>query len=321
MPAHLFCVDNKGFIGDFSVMRLLLKATALFAFAAVLSAADQGKQLIRDIITEKDLNLGIIANARNPEYKEGLRKELLAKSPDSPKAVDAFVDSADLIVSAEVIQDGHRLQLRAVVGSITPRSRAFLLSQGVPAALIESTAAVISVKLDGADLKGDALDALAEELSKKTPEEDKDVLTQDESSLVNLAFDKDVDLVLIIGRKSKEWGEVIEKISSGQGGVLKRIEATKASIRQIVAVGMKKDGLSVAFLVALGEMNEKVRATLLASGIPEGLIDTKAAFIGVSVNNVQLKGDELDEFAEAIKTARDKKAPPPSLKSLADLSK
>jgi Rod binding domain-containing protein len=31
--------------------------------------------------------------------------------------------------------------------------------------------------------------------------------------------------------------------------------------------------------------------------------------------------DELDEFAEAIKTARDKKAPPPPLKSLADLSK
>ena len=90
---------------------------------------------------------------------------------------------------------------------------------------------------------------------------------------------------------------------------------------KIVAVGMKKDGRSVAFLVALGEMNEKVRATLLASGIPEGLIDTKAAVIGVSVNNVQLKGDELDEFAEAIKTARDKKAPPPSLKSLADLSK
>lgn len=321
MPAHLFCVDNKGFIGDFSIMRPLLPIAVLFAFAAVLSATDQGKELIRDIITEKDLNKGIIANARNPEYRAGLRKDLLAKAPDSPKAVDAFVESLDLIVHAEVIQDGHSLQLSAVVGTITPRSRAFLLSQGVPASLIESTAALTSVKLDGVELKGDALDALAEELSKKTPEEDKDVLTQDESSLVNLAFDKDVDLVLIIGRKSKEWGEVIEKISSGQGGVLKRIEATKASIRQIVAVGMKKDGLSVAFLVALGEMNEKVRATLLASGIPEGLIDTKAAFIGVSVNNVQLKGDELDEFAEAIKTARDKKAPPPSLKSLADLSK
>ena len=302
-------------------MRQLLQTAALFAFATVLYAADQGRELVREIITEKDLNLGIIANARNPEYNEGLRKDLLAKSPDSPKAVDAFVGSLDLIVNAEVIQDGHRLQLRAVVGTITPRSRAFLLSQGVPAALIESTAAVISVKLDGIDLKGDALDALAEELSKKTPEEEKDVLTQEESSLVNLAFDKDVDLVMVIGRKSKEWGEVIEKISSGQGGVLKRIEATKASIQQIVALGMKKDGRSMAFLVALGEMNEKVRATLLASGIPEGLIDTKSALIGVSVDNVQLKGDKLDEFAEAIKTARDKKTPLPSLKSLADLSK
>lgn len=302
-------------------MRQLLQTAALFAFATVLYAADQGRELVREIITEKDLNLGIIANARNPEYNEGLRKDLLAKSPDSPKAVDAFVGSLDLIVNAEVIQDGHRLQLRAVVGTITPRSRAFLLSQGVPAALIESTAAVISVKLDGIDLKGDALDALAEELSKKTPEEEKDVLTQEESSLVNLAFDKDVDLVMVIGRKSKEWGEVIEKISSGQGGVLKRIEATKASIQQIVALGMKKDGRSMAFLVALGEMNEKVRATLLASGIPEGLIDTKSALIGVSVDNVQLKGDKLDEFAEAIKAARDKKTPLPSLKSLADLSK
>ena len=302
-------------------MRQLLQTAAFFAFATVLYAADQGRELVREIITEKDLNLGIIANARNPEYNEGLRKDLLAKSPDSPKAVDAFVGSLDLIVNAEVIQDGHRLQLRAVVGTITPRSRAFLLSQGVPAALIESTAAVISVKLDGIDLKGDALDALAEELSKKTPEEEKDVLTQEESSLVNLAFDKDVDLVMVIGRKSKEWGEVIEKISSGQGGVLKRIEATKASIQQIVALGMKKDGRSMAFLVALGEMNEKVRATLLASGIPEGLIDTKSALIGVSVDNVQLKGDKLDEFAEAIKAARDKKTPLPSLKSLADLSK
>lgn len=302
-------------------MRQLLYPAAIFAISAILSAADQGRELIREIITEKDLNMGIIANAHNPEYRDGLRNELLAKAPDSPKAVDAFVGSLDLIVNAEVIQDGHRLQLRAGVGTITPRSRAFLLSQGVPPVLIESTAAVISVKLDGVELKGDALDALAEELSKKTPEEKKDALTREEAGLVNLAFDKDVDLVAVIGRKSPEWERFVEKISSGQGNVLRRIQATKASIQHLVAVGMKKDGHSVAFLVALGEMNEKVRATLLASGTPEGLIDAKAAIISVSVDSVQLKGDKLDEFAEAIKSARDKKTPPPALKSLADLSK
>ena len=95
-------------------MRPLLHAAALFALAAVLSAADQGKELIRDIITEKDLDMAVIANVANPEVKAGLRKDFLAKAPDSPKAVDTFVGSLDLVVHAEMVQDGHRLAVSAV---------------------------------------------------------------------------------------------------------------------------------------------------------------------------------------------------------------
>lgn len=303
-------------------MRLLLKTAAIFALSAALSAADQGRELIRDIITEKDLDMAIIANVSNPEVKAGLRKDFLAKAPDSPKAVDAFVGSLDLVVHAELAQDGHRLAMGAVIGNINSRSRAFLLARGIPAALIEGTAAVTSIKADGQELQGDALDAVAAEIAKKPEKpEAKTELTAEESDLINLVFDKDIDLVVIVGRKSKEWGKKIDQLAGGQGNVRARLEATKASIQHLVAVGMKKDGHTIAFLLALGEMNEKVRATLLASGIPEGLIDTKAALIGVSVDNIQLKGDKLDEFAEAFKAARDKKSPPPALKSLADLSK
>jgi predicted kinase len=318
----LFLIDNERFIGDFSVMRLLLNTAALLAFAAGLSAADQGRELIRDIITEKDLDMAVIANVANPEVKAGLRKDFLAKAPDSPKAVDAFVGSLDLVVHAELVQDGHRIAMGAVIGNINSRSQAFLLARGIPAPLIEGTAAVTSIKADGQELQGDALDAVAAEIAKK-PEQPKPKaeLTEEESGLINLAFDKDIDVVVIVGRKSKEWGKMIEKLAAGQANVRARLEATKASLQHLVALGVKKDGHSVSFLLALGEMNEKVRATLLASGIPEGLIDTKAALIGVSVDNVQLKGDKLDEFAEAFKAARDKKTPPPALKSLADLSK
>jgi len=303
-------------------MRLLLNTAAILVFSAVLSAADQGRELIRDIITEKDLDMAVIANVANPSVKAGLRKDFLAKAPDSPKAVDAFLGSLDLVVHAELTQDGHRIAMDAVIGNINPRSRSFLLARGIPAALIEGTAAVTGIKADGQDLQGDALDAVAAEISKKPDQsKPKAELTSEESGLINLAFDKDIDVVMVVGRKSKQWGEMIDKLAAGQGNVRNRLEATKASLHHLVVVGMKKDGHSISFLLALGEMNEKVRATLLASGIPEGLIDAKAALLGVSADNIQLKGDKLDEFAEAFKAARDKKSPPPALKSLADLSK
>lgn len=322
MPAYRFCIDAQGFIRDFSAMRLLLKTAAIFAFSAALSAADHGKELIRDIITEKDLDMAVIANVANPEVKAGLRKDFLAKAPDSPKAVDAFVGSLDLVVHAELVQDGHRLTVSAVIGNINSRSRAFLLARGIPAALIEGTAAVTSIKADGQELQGDALDAVAAEISKKPAQpKPKAELTSEESGLINLAFDKDIDVVVVVGRKGTSWGKMIEKLTAGQANIRNRLETTKASLHHLVAVGMKKDGHAIAFLVVLGEMNEKVRATLLASGIPEGLIDTQAALIGVSADGQQLKGDKLDEFAEAIKSNRDKKTPPPPLKSLADLSK
>jgi predicted kinase len=303
-------------------MRLLFNTAAFLAFSVVLSAADQGRELIRDIITDEDLDMAVIANVANPSVKADLRKEFLSKAPDSPKAVDAFVGSLELVVHAELVQDGHRIAMGAVIGNINSRSRSFLLARGIPAALIEGTAAVTSIKADGQELQGDALDAVAAEISKKPAQpKPKAELTSEESGLINLAFDKDIDVVVVVGRKGTSWGKMIEKLTAGQANIRNRLETTKASLHHLVAVGMKKDGHAISFLVVLGEMNEKVRATLLASGIPEGLIDTKAALVGVSVDNVQLKGDKLDEFAEAFKAARDKKAPPPPLKSLADLSK
>jgi len=73
--------------------------------------------------------------------------------------------------------------------------------------------------------------------------------------------------------------------------------------------------------ILIGDLKGKTRATLLAGGTPEPLIDEKAALVCVFVNGELLQGDKLDAFAEAFKSARDKKTPPPALKSLADLSK
>jgi len=316
----LFLIDNERFIRDFSVMRHLLAPLALFAFTSICSAVDQGRELIRDIITEEDLHSGIIANVRSQNIRAEFRKELLVKAPTSPKAVDAFLDSLELVLHVESIQEGHRLELSAVIGSINPKSKAFLLSQGVPEALIQNTAAVTGIKVDGVELKGDVLDAFVESL---TDEDDSDeqALNKDESSLLNLVFDKEVELVVILGKKNPVWSKWVEETTAGQGDVRKRVEAVKSSIKHLVAIGMKSKGHSVALLVASGKIGPKVRAALLASGTPEAFIEGNSALLGFSIDNEQIKGDMLDTIAEGLKASRKNKAPPPALKSLADLSK
>lgn len=302
-------------------MRLLLLASALFASAAALTAADPGRELIQEIITEKDLVGAVIANARKPDAQAGFRKALLAKAPDSPKAIEALIGSLQLFVVAEAVQEGHRIEFSAVVGDINPKSRAFLLSQGVPATFIEKTAAVVSVKLDGQELAGDALDALAAEIAKESKDEKAAKLSKGESELTNLIFDKDIDMVVVIGTRNQEWKARLDQLAASQPGFGNRIGAAKAALTHLVFAGAKKDGVEVTFALAMGKIDPKVRAAFLSSGIPESFIEADAALISVNVNGQQLKGDKLDEFAEALKANREKKTPPPSLKSLADLSK
>ncbi|MGI9109526.1 MAG: hypothetical protein ACR2KA_05830, partial [Opitutales bacterium] len=285
-------------------MRLLLLAAVLFASASLLNAADPGRELIQEIVTEKDLLGAVIANARKPEAQAGFRKALLAKAPDSPKAIEALIGSLQLFVVAEAVQEGHRIEFSAVVGDINPKSRAFLLSQGVPAAFIEKTAAVVSVKLDGQELAGDALDALAAEIAKDSKAEKAAKPTKGESELTNLIFDKDIDMVVVVGARNQEWKARLDQLAASQPGFGNRIGAAKAALTHLVFAVAKKDGVEVTFALALGKIDQKVRAAFLSSGIPEAFIDADAALISVKVNGQQLKGDKLDEFAEALKAHR-----------------
>jgi len=302
-------------------MRPLLHTAALFALAAVLSAADQGKELIREIVTEKNLVGAVIANARKPDVQAGFRKALLVKAPDSPKAIEALIGSLQLIVAAEAVQEGHRVEFVAVVGDINPKSRAFLLSQGVPAAFIEKTAAVVSVKLDGQDLAGDALDALAAEIKKDDKDDKAAHASKAEAGLVDLVFEKDLDLVAIVGTRNAEWAARLDQLAASRPGFSQRLNAAKSSLTHLVFASAKKDGVEIGFAMAVGKLNDKVRAGFLSSGIPEALIDEDAALLLVTVNGEQLKGDKFDAFADGFKASRDKKTPPSALKSLADLSK
>lgn len=302
-------------------MRKLLALIALVATSVGLSAADEGKELIRDIVTEKDLLVAVIANSRNPEIQAGFRKALLEKAPDSPKAIEALIGSLQLIVAAEASQDGHRIEFTAVVGDINPKARAFLLSRGVPAAFIEKTAAVVGVKVDGQELAGDALDALAAEMKKEDKNAKDARISKGESGLIDLVFDKNLDAVVIVGTRNKEWGARLGQLAASRPGFSQRLAAAKASLTHLVFASAKKDGVEVAFALALGKIDEKVRASFLSSGIPEEFIDVDAALLQVTVNGEQLKGDKLDAFADGFKAAREKKTPPSAVKSLADLSK
>lgn len=302
-------------------MRLLLLPAALFALSVAAFAADPGRELVHDIVTEKDLIAAVIANAKKPEAQAGFRKALLAKAPDSPKAIDSLIGSLQLLVVAEAVQEGHRIEFTAVVGDINPKSRAFLLSQGVPSAFIEKTAAVVSVKVDGQELAGDALDDLAAEIAKDNKAEKAANLSKAESALANLIFDKDLDTVVIIGARNQEWKARLEQLAASRPGFGKRLDAAKTSLTHLVFAGAKKDGMDIGFALAIGDMNEKVRAAFLSSGIPEDLIDADTALLMVTINGEQLKGDILDQFAQGFKKAREKHTPPPALKSLADLSK
>ena len=167
-------------------MRHLLAPLALFAFTSVCSAIDQGRELIRDIITEEGLSAAVVLNARNPEPKAKIKSAMLAKAPQSARAVDNFAEGVDLLVVAEMVSEGHRVEITAAVCDINDRSRAFLLAQGVPAPLIEKTAAVLSVKVDGKELAGDALNDFAEGIANEPDDNDPRKLTAEEESFINM---------------------------------------------------------------------------------------------------------------------------------------
>lgn len=302
-------------------MRLLILPAALLAFSVAPLAGDPGRDLVHDIVTEKELIGAVITNAQKPEAQAGFRKALLAKAPDSPKAIDALIGSLHLLVVAEAEQEGHRIQFTAVIGDINSKSRSFLLSQGVPSAFIEKTAAVVSVKVDGQELAGDALDDLAAEIAKDKKEEKAANLSKAESALASLIFDKDLDTVVIIGARNQEWKARLEQLAASRPGFGKRLDAAKNSLTHLIFAGAKKDGMDIVFAMALGDMNERVRAYFLSGGVPEDLIDADTALLLVTINGEQLKGDRLDLFAQGFKKARERKTPPPALKSLADLSK
>jgi len=302
-------------------MRKSLSSLALLVLGAVLPAADQGRDLIRDIITEEGLSAAVILNARNPEPRAKIKAALLARAPQSARAIDNFADGIDLLVVAEMVQEGHRVEVQAVVGDINDRSRAFLLAQGVPAPFIEKTAAVMAVKLDGKDLSGDALNDFAEDIANEPEDKDPRNLTAEEEGFVNMVFDKDVDTVLVVGRNSPEWRTQMEKAAQENPVVRGRIQSVVSNMTHFVMVSGKKHGVDVALALVIGDLKGKPRAALLASGTPEPMIDDKSAVIGVVVNGEQLKGDKLDLFAESFRKSREKHTPPPTLKSLADLSK
>lgn len=302
-------------------MRHLLAPLALFAFTSVCSAIDQGRELIRDIITEEGLSAAVVLNARNPEPKAKIKSAMLAKAPQSARAVDNFAEGVDLLVVAEMVSEGHRVEITAAVGDINDRSRAFLLAQGVPAPLIEKTAAVLSVKVDGKELAGDALNDFAEGIANEPDDNDPRKLTAEEESFINMAFDKDVDTVLVVGRNSPEWRSQMEKGARDNPEIRNRIQSVVSSMTHFVMVSSKKHGAEVALGIVIGDMKGKARAALLASGTPESMIDDKSAVISVILNGEQLKGDKMDLFAELARKSHVKHAPPPPLKSLADLSK
>jgi hypothetical protein len=81
MAQALFLIDKSLFIRDFSDMRHLLAPLALLAFASVCSAVDEGRDLIRDIITDEGLSSAVILNARNPESRAQIKASFLAKAP------------------------------------------------------------------------------------------------------------------------------------------------------------------------------------------------------------------------------------------------
>jgi hypothetical protein len=302
-------------------MRKSLSILALLVLGTVLPAADQGRDLIRDIITEEGLSSAIIQNARKPEPRAKIKAAMLAKAPQSARAIDNFVEGISLVVVAEMIEEGHRVEVQAVVGDINDRSRAFLQAQGVPATFIEKTAAVLGVTVDGKELLGDALDDFAEEIANDPDDKDPRKVSAEEEGFVNMVFDKDVDTVVVIGRNNPEWRAQMERIVKQNPAVRNRLQSVLSTMTHFVMLSAKQQGGEVALAIVIGDMKGKPRAALLASGIPESMIDDSAALISIVVNGEQLKGDKLDLFAESFRKSHEKHAPPPPLKSLADLSK
>ena len=297
--------------------RFCLAVGALLLAGLPLRAQDEGREMIRDIIKEEDLTYAVILNASNKEMRDLLRKDLLARSPDSAQSVDGFLSDMSVFVAAEVIQDGHKVMIEASAGNINPRTRSLLLAQGLPKSFIKPTAAVLSIKIDGKDIKGEALDAFGEAFAQEDRKPDTSVvLNAEQEKMVNAIFDKDLTAAIVLGRKNPEWQKGLAKITAEHPGLQIRLDSVNKNITHVVGIALEKSGMKVGVVVALGDFNAKVRDTFVAGGVPEALVGPQAAMLSVTINGVPLKGDKLQDFAEAFKKAAVTAEP-----SLIDLSK
>jgi len=308
------CIAPRTF-DRFSRFGLALGALTLACLP--LLARDEGREMIRDIIKEQDLTYAVIVNANNKEMRELLRNDLLTRSPDSAKSVDGFLADMSVFVAAEVIQDGHKVMIEASAGKVNPRTRSLLLAQGLPKAFIKPTAAVLSIKIDGKDIKGEALDAFGEAFAKEDKNPDTTaVLNAEQEKMVNTIFDKDLTGAIVLGRKNPEWRKGLTKITADHPGLQIRLDSVDKNITHVVGIALEKSGVKVGAVVALGDFNAKLRDTFVAGGVPEALVGPQAAMLSVTVNGVPLKGDKLQDFAEAFKKTSVTSEP-----SLIDLSK
>lgn len=290
---------------------------ALMSVCLPAFAADEGREMIRDLLKETDLTAAVIVNAGNKEMRDGLRQELLKRSPDSAKSIDGFLNEAHLFVMTEMVKDGHKFSVEVCAGKIGARSRSLLLSQGLPKSFIKPTAAILSIKVDGNEIKGEQLDAFGAAFAQADKKPAKPtVLNSEQEKMVNAIFDKDLVGAIVLGRKNPEWRQGLAKVAADHPGLQARLDSVDKSITHVVGLATETKDLKLGAVIALGDFSQKSRDAFVAGGLPEQLVAPQAVMLSVRVNGEALKGDKLQDFAEAFR-----KAPVTEQPSLIELSK
>lgn len=137
-------------------MRLLLLAV-LTAFAPLAARADT---VLKDIVSDPNVQVAMIINLHNPQMRQQLQAAL-AQYPGSADKINRFANCITHIAAVAMESEGNKIGVLIAVGRFDKGVRQMLQKEGLPAEMMDSQGVCFAMSVNGQALAPEQLQALA----------------------------------------------------------------------------------------------------------------------------------------------------------------
>lgn len=138
-------------------------AALLVALAPSVVRADN---VLKDIISDPDVQVGMIINLRNPQMRQQLNASL-AQHPGSAEKINRFANSITHVAVVALESEGNKIGVIVAVGKFDKGTRQMLQNEGLPAELMDSQGVCLGMTINGQALGPQQLQQLAAAMRSK----------------------------------------------------------------------------------------------------------------------------------------------------------